>query len=232
MKHSAMILLAFTLTACGGGDDAPANNGPAPVTTGVWLGLVNAIPTATVIAENGDAFLTDDSSVLWTGRATTNGGAVTINATRYTNDATNGSKDTLTATATSATLELTTPAGSGLLAYDRRYENDSSLTLTTGIWMVTGTRPLGDWTITIASDGTFSGMFGSGCMATGQLSIIDSRYNPMALTLTLTLCGALNGDYSGLATLTDEAPGTLNSLSFAFADGVDNGFYFDDIRKQ
>lgn len=236
LKYSAITLLTLLFFGCsgsGGGGEQPTL-GTEPKMTGVWGGDINGTSTVSVIAENGSSFVTDiDGTVLWMGNATTQGSNISISTKRYTNDANNGTDDVLTATASSDTLTLTTPAGSGPLTYSNLYEDDSTLSQTAGIWTI-ATTDLGAWTITANADGTFRGQFGNGCMANGTLSIIDSRYNPMALAITLTICPSfsLNGNYTGLATLTSEAPGTKNSLSFAFANGSDEGAYFDDIRKQ
>jgi len=240
MKHPVLALLIILISGCGGGSgDTPPRLGTSPQTktAGVWLGVINSNFTVAVIAENGTSFVSDvDGTVLWTGDATIQNSDISISTTRYTNDINNGTSETLTATASGSTLTLNTPVGNGDLTYSALYENDSALTLTNGMWFIAGTA-LGDWTVNIDNNGTFSSdVFGNGCKASGQLSIIDSKFNPMALMVTLTQCSGanmpLNGNYSGLATLTDEAPGTNNSLSFAFANGVDDGFYFDDVRKQ
>ena len=235
MKYTIIALLMITLTACGGSGGTPGTKpklGTSPKNTGVWIGEINSTLFSLVIAENGASFATDIDTVLWTGTATTTGNAISIDSKRYTNDINNGNNDTLTADAGASTLNLTTPIGSGEFTYQSLYENNSTLSQTSGIWSITGTVPLGNWTISVNNDGSFSGQFANSCMANGQLEIINSDYNPMTLAITMTLCGAMDGDYSGLAILTSETPGTDNSLSFSFSDGVDNGFYFDDIRKQ
>ncbi len=88
------------------------------------------------------------------------------------------------------------------LTYGDAYEDGSSLDLLAGIWSYSQALSGGGvYTITLDLDDTGQ-LFGSdtaGCVFSGQLSIIDGRYSVYRASVSVSTCGDLNGDYSGLA---------------------------------
>ncbi len=65
-------------------------------------------------------------------------------------------------------------------------------------------------------------MFGSdtaGCVFSGQLNVIDDRYSAYNAAITVSTCGEVNGDYSGLVFYT--GTGVANLLYL----GTDNGAF-------
>ena len=87
--------------------------------------------------------------------------------------------------------------GTFSLSYNTLYERPSSLAIISGIWLGQNS------TFNISSSGTISGSDVFGCQYGGQFSIINSSFNAYKLAVTVTQCGAADGSYSGLATLSD-----------------------------
>jgi len=87
------------------------------------------------------------------------------------------------------------------LVYDSNHERDSSLDLVAGTWSRTiGTETL---TLTVADTGTLDGSDSAGCVYTGSISTIDPDFNIYGLTVTITICVAKSGTYTGYGQLQD-----------------------------
>lgn len=88
------------------------------------------------------------------------------------------------------------------LFYDTEYERPASLALLEGVW--TAFDDLGNpvATFTIDAQGQFTGQNTSGCVSSGQMSIIDDRYNTYDVASTISNC-FIAGDYTGLAAIGD-----------------------------
>lgn len=74
----------------------------------------------------------------------------------------------------------------------------------------------------VDASGVISGQSASGCVLSGQVSVIDAAANAYAVNLIAdaATCGALAGDYNGLGSTQDEAA-TDDAFIFAvFVDGV------------
>lgn len=93
---------------------------------------------------------------------------------------------------------------SGSVAYDDSYERGSSLATVAGVYsdFYINTSPA---SLSIDSDGSLFGQAANGCVANGQVEIIDSQYNAYAVSGVISSCGALNGQYSGLGVTLDWA---------------------------
>lgn len=227
MRYILFVVSIIILSGCNSNDSSPSPALPSSYTHGIWIGQINSTRVVTVIAENQKAFVADDLNNIWIGAASCSNQNITF-TTKYYSTTANGTAATLTATTNGSQLTLITPTGTDALTYNAIYERNSSLSLTTGLWSIR-TTSFGSWTITIAADGSFNGQFSNGCMANGQLSIINPNYN--AYTLGMSLSGtSCSGTYNGLAFLTDKAGGTNNSLTFV-SGSFSDGLYFDDIRK-
>ena len=109
-------------------------------------------------------------------------------------------------------------SGTFSFLYDSLHQRDSSLSLIADVW--TALDEFGNLigTVTIDTAGRIDGQDVAGCLYSGSVSIIDSDFNVYDVSLTITNCGAANGDYSGLGVLTD-AFGKNDSFVYS----VDNG---------
>ena len=95
------------------------------------------------------------------------------------------------------------------LFYFSSYERPSLLSKLAGIWDFNQASSGGlvyTITFTIDPDGTVFGSNTLGCVYNGSFQIIDSRYNVYHLSLEASLCGDLDGDYEGLASLFETLP--------------------------
>ena len=110
--------------------------------------------------------------------------------------------------------------GSFDLVYSSAYEQASSLEQTSGVWTLTEAaagNPLYILTITIDADGDLFGSDTSGCVYSGEVSLIDERFNAYAVAIGLTSCGVFDGDYTGLAHLFD-TPSASSAIRLSFAN--------------
>lgn len=99
------------------------------------------------------------------------------------------------------------------LVYSSLYERRSSLAAIAGVWTFSQASSAADvYTVTFTIDGNGE-LFGSdttGCVFNGRINIIDDQYNAYRATAGISSCGEADGDYTGLAYLSDIA-GTLNN---------------------
>ena len=89
------------------------------------------------------------------------------------------------------------------LTYDSHYQRPSSLATIQGTWRINNNAALGTVQFVISPTGAVTGYTGTGCIITGNFSIINAAYNAYQVDIALSRCVAGNGTYSGLATLTD-----------------------------
>jgi len=107
------------------------------------------------------------------------------------------------------------------LDYSARYERASSLDQTSGIWtfdMSSASGAVYNVTLDIDPDGQLFGTDTNGCVYSGALSIIDSRYNAYKVIVSMSLCAPVDGEYTGLAYRGDFAEGSTQLFLF-FANG-------------
>ena len=99
-------------------------------------------------------------------------------------------------------------AGQFSLDYDPVYETAVSLDMAAGVWSF----GQAGYTVTFDIDNTGQ-LFGTdtnGCVFAGQIEVTRNGYNAFQVTLAISNCDAVNGDYGGLAFLGGGAPfGTL-----------------------
>jgi hypothetical protein len=106
------------------------------------------------------------------------------------------------------------------LEYDSGlHEHASSLSQVAGIWYVYDEMLNPTLTLTIELDGRFLGQNRNGCQSSGQVSLIDARYNVYAWDATIQSCPA-GGSYSGLATVLDVDSPTPTALLATIASGA------------
>lgn len=99
-----------------------------------------------------------------------------------------------------------TYAGDGVegrfaLSYSGAYEEGSSLDRLSGIWSRSESSSGGAvYTLTLEIDdgGQLFGTDTAGCVFNGQLSIIDVRYAAYRASISVSMCGEVDGDYTGL----------------------------------
>lgn len=88
------------------------------------------------------------------------------------------------------------------LAYSETYEEGAPLELLAGIWSYSESSSGGGvYTITVEIDGG-GRLFATdtaGCVFSGQLTAIDDRYSAYRVAINVSVCGEVDGDYSGLA---------------------------------
>ncbi len=87
------------------------------------------------------------------------------------------------------------------LTYSPAYEDGSSLDLLSGLWTYSQSSSGGAvYTITVELDdsGQLFGSDTAGCVFNGQLDLIDDRYSAYSAAISVSSCGEVNGDYSGL----------------------------------
>lgn len=221
-KGFALALL-LALGACGGGGgDAPATT-PRPTAGGFWAVNTTQVQGRVLVTEDGRFFgssvnLANNCVVLNYGSVTANGSAFTGTSTGaiatvsvgaplpsctlpdgapYATTSLSGTfvpQTSLTVTSTSTTsLGLALGTQTSTLQFDPLYNVPSSLTAIAGTW----NGPTGN-TLAISSTGALSVTdAATGCVLSGQVTIIDARYNAYAASGSYSSCGAtaaiLNG---------------------------------------
>ena len=104
------------------------------------------------------------------------------------------------------------------LAYTTLYDRPSSLALIAGEYLESTALGVTK-RFTIDSRGRMSGVDINDCRYSGQVSIVDSRYNMYRVALVLSNCLDRNGPYSGLAVLADDG-GRRNDSVLLSASGA------------
>lgn len=245
--HNIAILIGFcffTLSACGGGGSSnPANfSAPPPPTNagGVWEGSTfnnNAgltFQTVGVVTENnGEGRFVNDQGVqfILSGISGTNGnfsatitaiapfGTVFIDGSSVTSGTITGTVVERTSLQGDWTLN-TGETGTMTMSYDSIYERGSNLSRTTGMWIDSF-----GVVYTIEANGDFFAQDAFGCVFDGNVSILDASFNAYGLTMTVSICPSVNGNYSGLGVLGDDV-----GMDDAFVVQMDsNNFIFTDV---
>jgi hypothetical protein len=104
----------------------------------------------------------------------------------------------------SLTFSILGQSGAFSGTFDPMYDRDSSLATVAASYSVFDV--YGDpASFSIDSNGMLFSQTQSGCVGNGQVSIIDSRFNGYAVSVTVSNCPGLNGTYTGLAVTTDFA---------------------------
>jgi len=208
----------------GSGDNDP-DTGNAPITGsqgpgGIWLGEMMTeaggfYDAAGLITEDGELHIVTADAEQTVGTIRVSGSNFTATLTAYAADGEvfeqNGkniiqgsAKGTFVARKTfagSASLGGV-PASQFLFLYDDLYERATSLASLSGTYSKSDSTGYTQ-TYTITSDGSVTGSDTDGCALNGKLSILNSNYNLFRIRVTVSNCDDLNGEYSGLAALTD-----------------------------
>jgi hypothetical protein len=111
------------------------------------------------------------------------------------------------------------------LAYSETYEEGSSLDLLSGIYSYSESSSGGAvYMITVELDGG-GRLFATdtaGCVLSGQVTAIDDRYSAYRVSISVSECGAVDGDYDGLA--------FYQSANESLYIGTDNGQFAFSVQ--
>lgn len=242
MKYVKLLLasiIATGLAACGGGGGGGGAVGSDTATTassigGIWDGVVTYSDSSQegivgIVTESGEGvFLSDDGGLTF-GNISKSGTSFSGSFTGY---APSGSVFNANGQAViSGTIDGSfsersrlnirsfyqgTQASTSAYAYDRTYERPSSISKISNTYFYS--EPGYSESITISSVGDISGSNSDGCVYSGSVSIIDSRFNVYDVSFSVANCGAYGGVFNGLATLVDDV-NTDDLLIFAGENG-------------
>lgn len=230
-KGSIVALLAAAFAGCGGGSGGSSAPGPVPpppppvvdaLPGGHWFGTVtNEFNVVTeeyvaLVDENGRfRFVSADSAVQMSGTFTIVGNDLAGDGIAFADtgvfwlDATSATAVTIEATIVERSEMSgvwTTVAGEfGRFEffYDPTfYERASPVDLLAGSWIAYDEFLNPQSTLTITTDGSFTGQNASGCNSIGQFVDIDAAFNLYEVQSTIADC-PLAGEYTGLAFLAD-----------------------------
>jgi len=233
IKILAASIVVSILAACSGGGGG-GGGGIAPVNEevgGFWAGTITSTAingtfqlSGVVTAAGELQFTSSDGGAVYTGTVQVTGDKVTgtlqavnfaglmppaaLPAGSITIDGTVTSQGAITGTYTGAN-----DSGSFDLTYDPAYESVSDLGKLASDWTAIGNLEFkagvgGEndvLALSVADDGSFTGGDTSGCTYTGNFAIIDTAFNAYDVQLDITDCGGLDGSYTGLASLADDA---------------------------
>lgn len=114
-------------------------------------------------------------------------------------------------------------AGGFNLDYSATYEYPSSIDRVTGMYSYTVASSSGaaySLTMEVDDAGNLFGQDTTGCVYSGTISVIDARYNMYNVSMSIDLCGEMDGQYAGLATLQPGSSGELTSMVLAASSGT------------
>jgi hypothetical protein len=219
------MVLVFTVLGCGGGGSSsgqPSEPTPISSANGIWHGTFTEPPYGTfdlsVLTHDGEIMgISNDAGVIYHGYYTLDqsalsgavkvfeiGGGLFATAEIAGTYSGQGTIDAQASNLYLGTGERTT--SSIHLVFDELYNRPSALSLVEGTWFYS--EPGYSVTMNVDSFGDISGSDSEGCEFSGKISLLDTDHNLYAVDVDVTQCGAMNGFYGGLATLSDE--NTLN----------------------
>lgn len=204
--------------------------------TGVWEGTVSTgggtfTATGLIIAGRLRIFSLDGGPV-FDGPFSVSRDDLTANTTHYTADGVTFATGRLTATVGTRSWisgrYTTSDGGTGTLSlrYDPATERGSSLSVTDANWFATD----GSYSLSLAIDarGAISGSDTDGCVYGGLLSLIDPTRNLYRIAVNASSCGAADGSYTGLASVTD---GTRLNDTLLFSASNPNRVLFGALGR-
>jgi hypothetical protein len=128
-----------------------------------------------------------------------------------------------TADSLSGTYSSALDEGRFLMEYLPSYETGSSLDLMVGVWtfdMAAAGGAAYNVTWDIEANGAIFGTDTSGCVFSGNVSLIDNRYNAYRISVGVTSCGVLDGQFGGLAYLSAGLGPDLNRMTVGISNPV------------
>jgi hypothetical protein len=209
---------ATMLAACGGGDDEEDEDdfdNDVDV-SGYWTGTVTpdggTASNATLFVGSDGKFVILSNRVFFNGTGSTSSSSFSASATGYApagnpfpNSSTVGAF-TLMGTATamsSITGSYSGASESGRLAFTYNSANSTrlaSLSAASGSYTVVQTAGAPAASLVVSSSGALTFNVSTGCMGTGQLTVVDAAHNYYSWTLSLTAC--TNTSASGIGFMT------------------------------
>ncbi|HET8706126.1 MAG TPA: hypothetical protein VFM46_07490 [Pseudomonadales bacterium] len=243
MKRMVCASVLLALTGCGGGGNGSEFDGATVYTSdsessanrtgpdGIWTGTEYDVQTGASYEVVALASASGEFRIIGLGRAAQQignlthnnqalGGGVTYfysNPYGDVNSSTASSNATLSGSFTAQkTLNLNVEFPSGAisrlaLAYDSRYDTPASLTTVAGTYS--------NDSLSLTFNGTeLYGQDTQGCVYAGKVSIPQAQHNLYKLTVELSNCAGLNGNYTGMATLRQISP-TTNQLIYQLNNG-------------
>lgn len=242
-KYAAVLAaLGIFIYSCGGGGGGgtastpttPQPPAPSPTNAGgVWEGstfnndIQQTFLTVGVITENnGEArFLNDQGQQIVLSAMSGNDGNISATLTGYAAPGTTFQDGSIvtTGTFTGTVVERTSISGNWsvstgetgtlTMSYNDVYERDSDLARTLGTWMDSF-----GVVYNVDAAGNIFAQDAFDCVYNGAVGIIDSSYNAYRITMNVSSCPGVNGDYTGLGVLTDDV-----GLDDAFIIQLDSG---------
>ena len=228
------LITGVLLASCGGGGGAysPVSQSPNASPGGIWRGTesVTGLEVIGHIEEPGDGHFIRSDYLQFVGTVMTSGDSISGSGeafepfgSTFPDGSTHGngtiSGTIVPRTSITAETDFTTDAGthySGTVSgtFDPLYNELSSLSTIAGNY----TDPVTGTVVTINSNGdVFAQDANSGCVVSGNVSIINASYNAYHVAVSYSNCqgtfAALNGvTFTGLATLDDKlSPARLYS---------------------
>lgn len=205
------IFVLVGLVACGGG------GGGGETTTnvsanGLWNGTFTESGVGTFdisgLLYNGRIIaISESAGAIYDGSYTVSGSSISGTVTAYQINGGPFATVTLSGTVTeqgSISSSFNTSYGTSgtiSLSFDSIYNRPSSLSLVAGNWNYTR----GDYslTITVQSNGTYSGQDSEGCVVSGSIGLLDTAHNLYNINTSIASCEDVTGSYTGFASLLD-----------------------------
>jgi len=233
-RRILITIFCFSLFACGGSSYNSTSTDTN--TEGVWLGTYTStsglqFSSTALITSTGITGIDFGNGVYFYGTTAVSNGNVTITgnesvstSTLVTIGATVAAHQTISLQVLNGAYAIHT--GDAIDAgYDSVYEKDSLVSKIVATW--SGRNVFGggtlNWTVGIASDGTFTGSADNFAL-NGTIKPIDSNKNEYSVTMTVNDPRAnylMNGNYAGIATLLDTTATDSTLLLFFKGDQQD-----------
>jgi hypothetical protein len=220
----SVTLAGAVIAACGGGGggaSAPATAVTPPATTtsnaGLWKGTVTSSgqPQEAVgtVGDNGQFHLSMANGMTFVGTMQGSGTSFSMNMTAYMPEGQtfpNGAPSASMAFAVTMTgngMMTGTYSGAGQsgsfsLAMDAMGSRSASLQAVAGTYTRSNSTGY-TVTMTIGANGQLTGSNTRGCVFNGAVSVPSPTRNQYSISMTVTSCGALDGNYTGMGTLVD-----------------------------
>lgn len=247
VKNVILFFLMFSLlglTACGGGSSNNESTASTAVSAdGVWGGTftekgVGTFDASALLYNGRILAISEKAGVVYDGNYTVSGSNISGSVKAY-NITTKKSFATATISGTvseqdSISMEFNTLYNDGYktsgeisLSFNNIYNRTPSLSLVSGSWNYTN--PSFGLTITIQDDGSFTGQNTDSCVVSGSIGIIDTKYNIYNVDVTVASCGVLNGNYTGISSLGDDA--TTNDTLLIIVSNDNYVLYYPFTRQ-
>lgn len=254
MKKLLVVLLVIGLAligfGCGGSGGGSTPSTPSPISnesaSGFWNGYFHSNVLSQTFSVSGGVTENNEIriySATWggqyAGNGTVSGNSFVGTLTAYAPwgdtfpDGTKIGTASISGTVKTRISILGSYSGTGdngtfALTFDSIYLRPSSLSLVSGNWFHNSPQ-LGSVLMTIDASGNITGITSSGCVYSGNVSLINPSFNAYRASINISSCGALNGNNSGLAMLDDMVK--LNDTLIASVSNPSEAFTALFIRQ-